>query len=300
MTLPAIAPYVPTYASRAPYITTAEYQTAPTAVDASNLVEGGTTANNVYELNSVIGRASSWADTICYQILAATLDLQVGVYRVRNGMIHVPLDNTPVLAVTSVSTGWQVGQLQALTDLSGVWIQRKVVTIPLLQLNALSPVYSTAALAPRGSVYAQVGYVNGWPNTTLSAAVTGGTGGATSLPLVDVLGIYPGTVLSIFDDYAFNEQVIVGPGYVPGATTVPIVSPLLGGHSAGVSVSALPPAIKQAVISLTSCLIKTRGNLAMVMASINGGAGTIEDKTDGAVDDLGIAIDLLTPFRRVM
>jgi len=36
--VPAVAPYVPTYASESPYITAAEYLAEPTGVDTSKLV----------------------------------------------------------------------------------------------------------------------------------------------------------------------------------------------------------------------------------------------------------------------
>jgi hypothetical protein len=296
VTAPALAPYLPTYASRVPYIALGEYMAAPTAVDSSNLVQGGNTTQNLSELTNVIGRASSWADLICHQVLAATVDMQVGEYRVRNGQIKVPVDYTPLIAVTAVSVGWQAGQFTALTDLSGLWFQRKVVTIPVFNVNFPSPIWSSVATSASGKILAEVTYVNGYPNTMLMATVAAG---ATSIVVDSAVGIYPGTTMMIYDDFPGVEQITVAPSYIAGATTLPLVAPLIGGHSKNVSVSSLPPAIKQAVISLTSCLIKTRGNLALVMAGINAGAGTIEDKTDGAVDDLGIAMDLLEPFARV-
>jgi hypothetical protein len=303
----AIAPSVTTYTSRTPYLTPAEYQTAPTAVDASNLVEGGAVSANFYELNSVIARASSWADDIVMQgpgCIAATRDID-GPKRLRVsrwGTIRFPCRFRPILEVDAISIGPTPSLMTAVTAAQAADLvigPAGVLEIPLQSLSTGVNGISTSL----GNGYAidsrplvQVTYVNGYPNTTLTAAVTAG---ATILSLPNVVGIDPGTQLTIYDDYAMNEQVTVGAGYVYGSSTVPLASPLLGSHTAGVSVSALPPKVKQAVISLTSCLIKTRGNLAMVMASINGGAGTIEDKTDGAVDDLGIAIDLLDSMRRV-
>lgn len=292
---PAIASYVPTYASRTPYITTAEYTSAPTAVDASNLVQGGNTQQNASELSNMIGRASSVADVMCHQVLAATLDVQAGQYRVQRGLIKVPVDNTPIIAVIGVNVGYQAGQLTPLGDLSGLWIQRKVVTIPVASVSYIT-VASLASIAAAGSVLAEVSYINGFPNSLLAASATQG---ASSVVVESGLGIYPGSVLTVYDDQPGAEQVTVDSTYVIGSTTVPLVDPLMFGHAYGVSVSALPPAIKQAVIAITSALIKTRGNQSMVMASITKGPSSSQKMDKGAQSDFEYAGSLLKPFARV-
>jgi len=299
MTTPALAPYVPYYASRAPYITPAEYTAAPTAVNATNLVAGGSQAQNTNELFNVIARASSMADTICHQILAATLDVQAGSYRIRNGVIRVPVDNTPLLAVNSVSLGWHPNTMQALTDLSGLWIQRKVVSIPINGISPVSPSpnYPTYPITPGyGQILAEVGYVNGWPNTTLAAPASAS---ATSITVADALGIYPGTPMQVYDDSPGNEPVVVASTYTIGSTTVPLTTGLQFQHAAGVSVSSLPPAIKQAVIHLTSALIKTRGSLSIVAGKLQGAPSKTQLQDVGAHDDMSEAQALLAPYARV-
>jgi hypothetical protein len=73
------------------------------------------------------------------------------------------------------------------------------------------------------------------------------------------------------------------------------------GHAAGVSISALPPDVKQAVISITSALIKSRGSDAVVMQSLRGGGGqTATAAESGGLEDMDIAIDLLKPYARVV
>ena len=58
-----------------PYLTLTEFKNAPTAVDISNLVWNSTDqAVQDAELNNVIARASSWVDTYCNQVLAATTE----------------------------------------------------------------------------------------------------------------------------------------------------------------------------------------------------------------------------------
>jgi len=72
-------------------------------------------------------------------------------------------------------------------------------------------------------------------------------------------------------------------------------------HAPGVSISALPPDVKQAVICLTSALIKSRGSDAVIMQSLRGGGSQTAGKSeDGGLEDAEIAIDLLRPFARVV
>lgn len=292
----AVAPYVPTYASRAPYLTAQEYVNAPTAVDTSNLVDGGTEQQNISELNTVIARASNVADTFCHQVLAATVALQSGLYRLRSGVITVPVDYTPLIAVTQVQVGWRVNQLTTLTDLSGVFFQRKTVSIPVGCLNYSGPAFPPAVVSPNGWVFAQVTYVNGYPNTTLTTTVQAG---ASSIELDDVTGIYPGSVLTIYDDFPGNEQITIASTYTAGDSTVLLVAPVQFQHSYGVSVSALPPAVKQAVILLTSSIIKTRGTLAIEMPSLQSSPSKIVQQDQGAMSDEQAAKTLLAPYVRV-
>src|ERR1700722_20112064 len=130
--MPAVNPAVTTYASRSPYITAQEYLDSPTAVDTSTLVVGQPAAESA-QLIVTIARASSLADTFCQQVLAATQDIQAGRYAIRHrdGIVRVPLDRTPILEVNAVTWGWTPSGMVALTDLSNVWIGKKVVDIPL-------------------------------------------------------------------------------------------------------------------------------------------------------------------------
>jgi len=112
-----------------------------------------------------------------------------------------------------------------------------------------------------------VTYVNGYVNTLLSgpAAVA-----ATSFTVASALGVYPGLTMTIYDvTAAGTERVVVAPTYVPGATTVPVVTPLRFRHATGISVSNVPPRVKQAAVLLTSALIQTRGNDAIVLDSLD-------------------------------
>jgi hypothetical protein len=300
MTQPAIAPYVPTYATRSPYITATEYLNSPTGVDTSQLVPAGTVAQNQAALQSQIGKASSWADSLCAQVLCATLDIQAGQYRMqRGGIIAVPVDYTPVVMVTDVKWGYRPGALQDLTDLTDVWPNGKVVEIPLLTANTvtnLTPPPAPGILGRTGYVYAQVSYVNGYANTILAAAATAGQ---SSITVASAFGLVPGLQLTLSDG-AVTEGVTIASGYTLNSTTVPLTAPLLNNHAVGTSFSAFPLSIKQAVISLTNALIKTRGAAAVEIGSIHETPGKVDDIEAGGMTDLEIAVDLLGPFRRVI
>jgi hypothetical protein len=301
MTLPApaVAPYVPTYATKIPYLTRGEYLVEPTGVDVSQLVPGGSEFDNGAALDMQIASASSYADALCFQVLAATLDVQVGEYRIHgDGTIRVPVDYTPLVEVTNVNLGSNAAGMAALTDLSGLWIQRKTVRIPTAgRALSASPgsFMSQAAGAASGYLLAQVSYVNGYANTTIAGDVAAA---AQSLVVDSALGIFPGLTLTIYDGAA-TETVTVAASYVQGSTTVPLLAPLLKAHVDGTAVSALPRAIKQAVICLVSHLIKTRGAESVAFSTVSGGPASIEkDSPPGRSAEYKSAVDLLKPFRR--
>ena len=276
------SPIVPTYSSRIPYLTPVEYEASPTGVDTGNLVPDGTTQQNADALVQTIARASSWVDTECRKVLAATLDTTAGRYRVRgDGTITVPLDFTPILQVTSVQAGSTPSTLSPLGDLSNVWLGRKVATIPLWGV----PVGS-------GWAYAVVQYVNGYANGLLTQTVSAQ---ATTLTLDSTLGIAPGEQLTIYDPGS-TETVTVATVTDTGVT---LTAPTASAHLANVAVSALPPAIKQATVLLTSALIKTRGDDAIVMPDISGQPSHSQTMDPTGSEDITVAFELLAPYRRV-
>lgn len=290
MTTPIYAPDIATYATRTPYITRAEYIEAGTGVDLSQLVPGSASQTDQNAaLDRVIARASSWADSLTYKVLAATSDTQAGYYRVQtDGSLAVPVSYTPLISVTAISLGPNPWTLTALTDLSSVGIDGRTVLIG--SPSNTGPFDWSSRGEPR--VFAQVTYVNGWTCTTLAS---GSSIGATTVSVTSALGLYPGIPL-VIDDGANTEHVTVTA--VTGSTAT-VTPALADAHNAGVAVSAMPQSIKQAVISLTSCLIKTRGSQAVVMASMRSEPTNTAISQSGGVEDFQLAVDLLEPFRRV-
>ncbi len=294
-----VASYVTTYSVRRPYLTAAEYQAAPSAVDASNLVQGGDQQANLYELMNVIARASSAADTFCMGIegsLAATQDMD-GPQRCRVdrfGVIKFPTRFFPVLQVDAISVGATTSTMQPITagQAANLVIKRRGLEIPV---DSMSPT-RTAPGGPIAGGYGlgshplvQVLYVNGYATATLAASVNGGVNG---------IGIYPGSSLMIYDDFPGGEAITVGAGYIIGSTSVPLATPLRFKHSAGVSVCALPADVKQAVVHMTSSLIKTRGTLSIVAGKLQSAPNKTTGQSSGADKDLSAAEKLLAQFRR--
>lgn len=303
MVAPVTAPYAPSYATYTPYITPAEFLAEPTGVDVSQLIPGANPAAQTAVLTRVIGRASSFADNFCRKILAATTDVQSGEYRMfPDGTIRVPVDNTPLIQVTGVNVGLVAGQLAALTDLSKCRVGKKVVRIPTAQVAAsslLTP-WDSAVLARTGSMFADVTYVNGYAH---ALTATSSAANATSIQVTGMgLGLVPGLPLTIYDgaaNGANTEQVIVGAGYVYGSSTVPLAAPAQFAHGAGCSVSALPGFVREAVICLTTALIKTRGSDSYTMPSGPRQQMKIENMLPGSDEDFEVAFELLEPLRRV-
>ena len=285
------APNVTSYASASSYVTAAEYSASPTGVNVSQLVPRGTLQQNTDALNIVIARASSFADMFCKQILSATVDVESGRYRIqRGGQLRVPLRNTPVIAVNSISVGFAPSAMAVLPDLSNVWIDRKVLLFPL----GAAPLLPTAnALSPDGKIFVIVNYVNGYANASTMAPVTVG---ATTVTLSSTAGIAPGLQLTVFDPG--NTETLFVTSIV--GNTVTFTSGFQFAHVAGSNISAFPDAIKQAVILITSALIKTRGSEAIVMAQMKTMPSQTSPIDSGGFQEITLAKEMLRPFVRSM
>lgn len=296
MTPLAVNPSNTTYLQRVPYLTTDEYVAAPTAVDTSQLVPGGNAAANTAALAAVIARASSWIDEICCQVLAATSDTESGIYRVRrDGYVILVTKRFPILEVDAISIGVVASQLAPLdtNDAANIWIDGQRIFVPVSLMPAPG-VWAPSAIAPGNRLFVVFTYVNGFPNTTVAVAANAATV-PTTVTVSSALGIYAGSQLNIYD--GANTELVTVTSVAGNVVTVPA---LAHSHAVGVSVSGLPPAVKQAAISLTSCLIKTRGTQAIAMASIDDQPSKKEKLESGGGEDEDIARDLLIPFTRVV
>lgn len=283
MTSPVFAPDVATYASRVPYITASEFREAGTGADTSKLIPGRPSQEDLdAALDRVIARASSWADTYCRKVLAATTNTSAGRVRPdpRDGSLGLPLPYTPVVAVTAVSVGATALSLTPLSDLSTVWIDGSVARVA-------APCWSSYG-------FMQVTYVNGWANALLTQPAAEGD---TTIVVDNPLGIFPGMTLTI-DDGGNSELATVDPSYVPGQSSVVLTGGLGFSHPLGAPATMMPQAIKQAVILLTAALIRTRGSSSISMASISSSPEVSVSTLPGGSKEQALAEELLQPFRR--
>lgn len=284
MVTPVVAPNVPTYASYTPYITPQDFLNEPTGVDTSQLIPQGSSLTQEAALARLCANASSEADRICQKVLAATLDVESGMYRIqRDGTIHVPVPFGPLISVNAVSIGYSANTMTAMSDLSGVKPIRNVARIPVPTAPPLNYRFSPnpAAYAPHGWIYADVTYVNGWAHSLLTASTAVN---AQSIVPGNVLGFVPNLPFTVYDGQS-TEGARVSSGYTLGATTVPLTAGLRYAHDADVSVSALPPFARLAVVRLGAWLVKTRGSEAIVVTSIGGQpSGTQQIDPGGSPD----------------
>jgi hypothetical protein len=284
-----------------PYLTLQEYKNAPTAIDIDNLV-----FNNIdpeaqdNELTNVIARASSWIDTYCNQILGATEETESQRTRISSdGYIKWHPRYNPVIALTHLEYGNPSTNLITAQDVSSAWIEDQQILYPYASVSSLytsqGPLQFGMPYTSGITVYIKYKYINGYVNTTIDTAVAL----ATSLTVTSGLGIVAGQQLKIYDGI-YSETVTVANSYVFGSNTVPLTAPLLYSHQQGVSISALPPAIKEACILTTTAMLKIRGDASMTM-----GVGTLPNQaasgaiTDNIGSDMTMAMDLLKPYRRI-
>jgi hypothetical protein len=294
----AISPIIRQVSS--PYLSLQEFKNAPTALDYGNLVAGGNQAAQDAELSNAITRASSWIDQYCNQIIGATLDTEQQRVRISSdGTIKFHPKYFPIVALTSFSWGADPQTLVAAPDCSIAWLEEQQVIFPYANAatnwSSQGPLSLGFVSTPRQPVYINYSYVNGYANT-LTASST--NAGGTSITVANATGIIPGDSLKIYDG-ASTENIMVASTYTYGSTTVPLTSPLLYAHASGISVSALPAAVKEAAILVTSAYLKIRGDASLTMGTTSAPNGTQIGDSQRVGTDIAHAEDLLKPFRRI-
>lgn len=239
-----------------PYLTTATFKASPTFLDYGMLNTASVSPGDQdAELYNALLRASAWAsNTVCNMPLHAhysteQLRLRVG----RDGLLKWLPNDLPVRLVTAFSYGYSPGvaNLRPVTDLTGQWIEGDAQVV--MPFGLASAGFGAIQFAPATSseLFTSWTTLAGYANTTLANAPIQG---AVSLIVKDPTGILAGDVLRIWEP-GKEEAVVVGPSYVTGATTVPLVTGLVSAHTLGSGISAFPPDIQQAVINYTVALL---------------------------------------------
>jgi hypothetical protein len=172
-----------------------------------------------------------------------------------DGYIKIHPRYSPIVALTAFSYGSQANNLVAYPDCSQAWVEDQSIVMPWTvgtTYSSAGPLQFGLPSSPRGQVFCQYTYVSGFANTTLSA---GSSAGASSITVADGTGIIAGSRLTIFDGL-FTETFTVGSTYTFGSSTVPVAGTLVNAHTAGVAVSALPPAVKKQLFWLLQRFLK--------------------------------------------
>lgn len=281
-----------------PYITSTEYRNAPTSIDIDNLVFNSIDPDaQENELTNVIARASSWIDTFCNQVLSATHETENQRTRISSdGYIKFHPRYNPIIALTAFSYGYPSTNMITVSDVSSAWVEDQQILFPYANSaysTSQGPLQFGYPTGSGGQVYIKYTYVTGYVNSLINTAVAT----QSTLTVTNADGIIAGLEMKIYDGI-YSENVTVASTYTFGSNTVPLTSPLLYSHTAGVSISALPPAIKEAAILVTTAFLKVRGDNSLVM-----GVGTQPSQTVEGSQKLGTEIamaqQLLMPYRRI-
>jgi hypothetical protein len=284
-----------------PYLTLQEFKNAPTALDYGNLVVGGTQQAQDAELTNAITRASSYIDNYCNQIIGATNDTEQQRVRVTpDGTLRFHPKNFPVVALTSLQYGFAPNQLTTVPDPSLAWFEEQEIIFPYGNMaynqSSQGPLGFGFTTNGRAETFLKYSYVNGYANSVLAANTSIG---ATSLTVAEGAGIVAGGMLNLYDG-ASTERVTVASTYTFGSTTVPLTSGLVYAHTAGVSVSNLPAAIKEATILMATAYLKIRGDASMTLQVTNTASQQSPGQGSGRIGtEVGHVQELLKPFRRI-
>jgi hypothetical protein len=303
--LPYFAPVdAATYSARTAYVSLGEFKNAPTGTDWNSMLPSAATQpQKDTVLKQCLMRASSWADEICHQVLAATIQWKQGRSIVRQDdwgrlCFDAVIDQTPLIGVAQVNVGTAMNDFVALSDLSMLEPRgRNVVRVYLTGGSAASTVSQTW-IGVGQKVLWQLQYIAGYANAALTAVPSG-----ASLAVDNVLGFNPGQQLTTAGLSAV-EYPVVASTWTPSATggpgTLPLASATTGTYYIGDSVSTMPPSIKEAVINLTTVAIRERGQWAIVARTIRDQGDALEGLDSPSTNAIDLAMALLDDHRRVV
>jgi hypothetical protein len=188
--------------------------------------------------------------------------------------------------------------LNSLGDCSVAWIEDQEIIVPNATLGTWTsqgPLqFGLGGGGPSNEVFMKYTYVAGYSNTTIDVPAAAG---ATTIQVKDGTGILAGQMLKIYNGQ-YSENVTVASNYVFDSDTVPLVRPLFYAQKAGTSISALPPAIKEAAVLVTTSFLKTRGDSAMTMGVTTTPSNNLPN-ADRVGQEIALAMQLLQPYRRV-
>ncbi len=305
------------------YVTPELLTAAPTGISWSTIPPGRdvTFEMRLAEQSNICQRATSQVDSYVNQVLRASIDTEQVAgphYRVTVqsgvGNTRVTLQRWPVLQILSVQVAPNaVFPRQWVSLPAGAW-DIEVPVVGLYGTNAPSSAGEggQAVILPPGTVTWAMGrngyllriqYINGWPHTGLTNAVTAGSSGVlvddcTGWAITSEFGTQ-GASGTIYDSGSQEVIKVLSASAASGPGMLSLAAPLTFGHDAGVMVTTLPQSVIWATILLCSSIALTRGATSTTVQSIPGGPGASGGAKEPG-DLAGEAELLLNPFRRVI
>lgn len=243
---------------RGSYLTLAEYKAAPTALDVTSLVPGGSSEDQDNELAGIIARASRWLDNVARQPLYATQTInqreETRVDRQGNIVLHGRQDR--VVSVDALAWGYLVTQLNTISTPITAWIEEDRALVPFLGQSGTVFSGNLGFLAPPGitcPIHVQWSYTAGWATTVLAADAASGDDTVT---VADPTGIAPLqfpwlTLVNGADSAAVQAASVDG-------NTVTLTAPLTDAWPSGSGLTGAPADLREGCVLATSHYIKMR------------------------------------------
>lgn len=278
-----------------PYVSVAEFRAHPTFMDTRNLRLGGTAAEQDAALFNVLLTASQQADELVFMPLAAHEHTEhVRLTPDRLGRLRYHPEHAPVVSVQALGVGSDPNRVDEQTQLTA-WIEQAGRIIV-----ASSPGGGTGldalqfGITPANvEVFTSWTYVAGYPHSQL---VEPAAAGASTVTVRDAVGVQAGDVLRLWTP---GKEEAVTVAAVAG-DELELTRPLANDHAAESSISALPTAIRQAVINLAVAGLQRSGPVGEQRQgpAISSTSG---DKTRSSAGNHLVteAKRLLLPYRRI-
>lgn len=243
-----------------PILTVGEYRAAPTGVGTNMLVNQGNADEQDAELARCIDRAASWILDFCKQPIMAGSYTETQRVRVdRNGEFAFHPDTTTenLIGLSAVAYGPRVNALTAVSDLSGVWVDRGNFRVPIGSAVMSLPTIQFGRLIPGDPWIVRYTFTAGWSCTTLAVAAAAA---ANTITVADPVGIVAGGPYTIWDGKLTEKVTVLS---VLGSV-VTLTAGLVNAHPIGAGFYNMPESLKGAAINVTSATITApRGSDAL-------------------------------------
>jgi hypothetical protein len=302
-----------------PYVTPQIIQNAPTGVTWKTIPWlGATVAEQQAEQMNICMRATSMCETTCNNVLRATIDTETLYgpdFRVTvNSSTCVTRCEMSRYPVTQVLSGQVSDAATFPPQWSAIAGNQFAIERPPLgiygtsapaneggggQAILIAPGYVSWFNGRRG-YQVQVTYVNGWPHTSLTAAVAPGV---NAIQVDDCTGWGPVTAGGqgasgiLYDGNDQEVGTVLAASAQSGPGVLTLSTALQFGHGAGVVLSTFPAQVMQAAILFAAAEALVRGSSATVIQSI---AGTGQASSANHYELSQIARELLYPYRRII